>query len=338
MRRGAAPRLCLLFALVRTAGEAKRFGIVVDYFGVGKNLADALALYDAEDQSDLTGGIGKPEELLPELRQARDAVVKHFADASIHRGSDLQAYVDTCVAKLKDQKFRAQFLVLVKNTDVKVYAFIGKAAANLYRDKSLDIRGVAHKVQAMLDAYIQAHGIDPNFAAEVSRKKSDRAKAADMENALRHHITISFEKDPAKYKSLSERLDGILASHHEEWKEIANQLQKLIDEAIAASSEASVHHGLDPYTEGPIFGVLRLRYGSEDRDGDLAELAAEVVRRLGRRTAVHAFWDNNVGQEEARRWIVQQLDSANLFSFDQLDAIAADCMGVARANRGAFGP
>ena len=40
----------------RTAGEAKRFGIVVDYYGVGKNLADALAIYDAEDQSDLTGG------------------------------------------------------------------------------------------------------------------------------------------------------------------------------------------------------------------------------------------------------------------------------------------
>jgi len=45
----------------RTAGEAKRFGIVVDYYGVGKNLADALAIYDVEDQSDLTGGIGKPE-------------------------------------------------------------------------------------------------------------------------------------------------------------------------------------------------------------------------------------------------------------------------------------
>lgn len=39
------------------------------------------------------------------------------------------------------------------------------------------------------------------------------------------------------------------------------------------------------------------------------------------------FWDNSVGQEEARRWIVQQLDSANLFPFDQLDSIAADCMG-----------
>ena len=350
----------------RTAGDAKRFGIVVDYYGVGKNLADALALYDAEDKLDLTGGIGKPDELLPELRQARDAIIKLFTDVGIVRGASLQPYVDECVAQLKHQKFRAQFLILVKNLiglfdtlmprpearafslDVKLYAFIAKAAANLYRDSSLDIRGVAHKVQAMLDTYIMAHGIDPkippieildpNFAAEVSRKKGDRAKAADMENALRHHISISLEKDPAKYKSLGERLEGVLAAHREDWTEIAKLLQKLVDEATAASSAASVQHGLDPHTEGPIFGVLLLRYGADDRDSEIAELAAEVVRRLRKDAAVQGFWDNGVGQEEVRRWIVQQADSANLFPFDQLNSIAADCMGVARANRAAFGP
>lgn len=348
----------------RTAGEAKRFGIVVDYYGVGKNLADALALYDAEDQSDLTGGIGKPEELLPELRQARAAVVKQFADVGITLGTDLQAYVDACVGKLKEQKLRAQFLVLVKRLiglfdtlmprpearpftkDVKIFAFIAKAAANLYRDGTLDVRGVAHKVQAMLDAFIEAHGIDPkippieildpNFAAEVSRKKTDRAKAADMENALRHHISISFEKDPAKFKSLSERLEGILTSHQEDWNEIARQLQKLIEEALAASSASAAYHGLDPYTEGPIFGILRMRYGDEDRDAELAELASEIVRHLRQETAVAGFWDNQVGQEEARRWVFRQLDSSNMFPFAELDAIAADCMGVARANRAGF--
>jgi type I restriction enzyme R subunit len=219
-------------------------------------------------------------------------------------------------------------------------------ASNLYRDSSLDIRGVAHKVQTMLDAYIAAHGIDPtippieildpNFAAEVSKKPSARAKAADMEGALRHHISISFGKDPAKYKSLSVRLDGILAAHHENWQEITKLLQHLIDEAVAASTEASVQHGLDPHTEGPIFGVLRIRYSRDDSDGLLAKLSAEVAKRLKQDAAIRGFWDNSVGQEEARRWIVQQLDSVDLFPFDQLDAIAADCMGVARANRAAF--
>lgn len=350
----------------RTAGEAKRFGLVVDYYGVGKNLADALAIYDAEDQSDLTGGIGKPEDLLPELRQARDAVVKHFTDVGISLGSDLQAYVDACVAKLKVQKFRAQFLVLVKKLvglfdalmprpearpftrDVKIYAFVAKAAANLYRDRSLDVRGVAHKVQAMLDAFIQAHGIDPkvppieildpNFAAEVARKPSARAKAAEMENALRHHISISFEKDPAKCKTLSDRLEGILTIHHVGWDEIARQLHALIDEATAGSGHGFTSDGLAPHTEAPIYGILRLRYGNDDRDADFTELAAKIVQHLRGESGVSGFWDNSVGQEEARRWIFQLLDNSNIFDFADLDPISSDCMGVARANRAAFMP
>jgi type I restriction enzyme, R subunit len=39
-----------------------------------------------------------------------------------------------------------------------------------------------------------------------------------MENALRHHISISFDRDPAKYKTLSEKLEAILAAHHEDWR------------------------------------------------------------------------------------------------------------------------
>jgi hypothetical protein len=322
------------------------------------------ALNDARDE--IVAAIEGAEELLPDLRQARDAVVKHFADAGIHRGYELQRYVDDCVAKLKDQKFRAEFLVLLKKlvglfdtlmprpearpfaADVKIYAFIAKAAANLYRDASLDVRGVAHKVQAMLDAYIRAHGIeptippieilDPNFAAEVSSRKSDRAKAADMENALRHHISISFERDPAKFRSLSERLEGVLVNHHEDWEEIVRRLQWLIDEASVTATDSPSHYGLDPRTEGPIFGILRMRYGTDDRDAELAELASDIVRHLRQETAVVGFWDNAVGQEDARRCIVQKLDSSNLLPFPELDTIAADCMGVARANRAAFSP
>jgi type I restriction enzyme R subunit len=198
----------------------------------------------------------------------------------------------------------------------------------------------------MLDAFIQAHGIDPkvppieildpNFAAEVARKPSGRAKAAEMENALRQHISISFGKDPAKYKTLSDRLEGILTSHHDDWDEIARQLQALIDEATARTGGGITVHGLEPHTEAPIFGILRLRYGNDDQDADLAELSARIVQHLREESGVSGFWDNTVSQEEARRWIFQQLDNSNIFNFGDLDAISSDCMGVARANRASF--
>jgi type I restriction enzyme R subunit len=81
-----------------------------------------------------------------------------------------------------------------------------------------------------------------------------------------------------------------------------------------------------------------MRYGTDDRDAELAELASDIVRHLRQETAVVGFWDNAVGQEDARRCIVQKLDSSNLLPFPELDTIAADCMGVARANRAAFSP
>lgn len=349
----------------RTAGDSKSFGIVVDYFGVGQNLVEAMALYDDEDKSELAEGIGKPDELLPELRQARDAAVKLFEDAGIQRGVNLQAYVTACVGQLRDQRFRAQFLVAIKKfvslfdtlmprpearpfgEEVKIYVFVGKVAANLYRDASLDVRGLANKVQTMPDAYIEAHGVDPkippieildpNFAAEVARQGSDRAKAAEMENALRHHISISFDRDPARFKSLSDRLDAVLTSHHEDWRELARQLQSLIDEATATPTGPAATLGLEPHTEMPVFGVLRMRYGSADRDNGLAELVCEIVWRLRAGAAVSGFWDNAVAQEEARREIVQQLDATNVFAFPDLDSVSSDCMAVARANRAAFG-
>jgi type I restriction enzyme R subunit len=48
--------------------------------------------------------------------------------------------------------------------------------------------------------------------------------------------------------------------------------------------------------------------------------------------------DNAVAQEAARCDIVQLLDNPDLFPFAHLDAISADCMGVARVNRDMFGP
>jgi type I restriction enzyme, R subunit len=158
-----------------------------------------------------------------------------------------------------------------------------------------------------------------------------------MENALRHHISISFDRDPAKYKTLSEKLEAILAAHHEDWRTLTQQLQQLIDDAAAATSNASVHHGLDPQTEGSLFGVLMMRLATDAHDAEIAELSVDIVAQIKKDVAVQGYWDNAVAQETERRWIVQRLDNANLFPFADLDAISADCMGVARANRGAFG-
>jgi type I restriction enzyme, R subunit len=125
---------------------------VIDYHSVGTNLSAALALYDAADQEEIGGGVGHTEDILPDLRQAQEALIQHFRSAGIERTRDLRAYADACVANLNDTQSRARFLSLLKKLvglfdalmprpeareftgDVKLYTYIAKVASNLYRD------------------------------------------------------------------------------------------------------------------------------------------------------------------------------------------------------------
>ena len=348
----------------RTAGEAKRFGMVVDYYGVGRNLAEALALYDEETNEDLDEGIARPEDVLPDLREAHDALVKLFADEGIVRGSNLQDYVDRCVYKLADHRLRARFAAMIRRliglyealmprpearpftNDVKIYAFIAKVASNLYRDGSLDIRGMANKVQAILDAFISANGVDPkvppielldpSFADQVASRTNTRAKAAEMENAIRHHISISFDTDPAKYQSLSERLRRIVSEHHEDWEELARQLQQMVDEMQRSSADTSAYRGLDRRTEAPIFGLLTQRCSDETRTDDLAAASTKIASYIREQASVAGLWDSQPAIEQMRGWVFMTLDNTNAFEFEDLDAMSVAIVDVARANRSAF--
>ena len=54
---------------------------------------------------------------------------------------------------------------------------------------------------------------------------SDRAKASEMEHAVRHHIRTHVDEDPVYYGKLSERIDEILDRLEERWDQIALELE-----------------------------------------------------------------------------------------------------------------
>ena len=81
--------------------------------------------------------------------------------------------------------------------------------------------------------------VEGDFVAHDRSDPNDRNGEGFRTSAtwkMRSAITFRFRlRDPAKFKSLSERLESILSSHHEDWQEIAKRLRILIDEAKAAS-------------------------------------------------------------------------------------------------------
>jgi type I restriction enzyme R subunit len=238
-------------ARVNRTGFGKRCGIVVDYYGVARHLKEALAAYADED---LEGALASLKDEVPVLRDRHLRVVDLFRQRGIDSLDDTEA----CVEALGSEKLRAEFSVKLKaflasldtvlprpeglpySGDAKRLAYIYARARNRYKDAPVLGKDVGAKVRRLIDQHVISLGIDPKippiqlsdaqFDTHVARAANDRAKASEMEHAIRSHIRKHTDEDPVLFRKLSERLNEILRTLGEQWNEVIVQLQKIIDE------------------------------------------------------------------------------------------------------------
>lgn len=238
-------------ARVNRTGFGKRCGIVVDYYGVAQHLKEALAAYADED---VAGALASLKDEVPVLRDRHLRVVDLFRQRGIDQLSDTEA----CVEALGNEKLRAEFAVKLKaflgsldtvlprpeglpyTKDAKKLAYIYARARNRYKDTPALGKDVGAKVRKLIDDHVISLGIDPKippiqltdaqFDTHVARAANDRAKASEMEHAIRSHIRKHTDEDPVLYRKLSEHLNDILKTLGEKWDEVIAQLQKIIDE------------------------------------------------------------------------------------------------------------
>ncbi len=345
-------------ARVNRPRRGKAAGIVVDYFGVARHLKEALAAYSAED---IQGALQSLKDEIPKLRDRRDRCANLFESRGVH---DLSA-TEACVVLLSDERLRAEFTVKLKQfldtldlvlprpeglpfvKDAKTLAFIYARARNRYRE-GMPVLGksIGGKVRELIDEHVISLGIDPKippisitdaeFADHVAKQASPRAKASEMEHAIRHHIRKNLDQDPVHYTKLSERLEAILKQFGENWDQLALALKDFIEEVEAGRQEAPP--GLDPQTQGPFLAILneeREKQGPvSDTDlGWLAGLTIQLVGYIRSQTSVVGFWSNAYAREVLRGQIFTFLDDYEIVPFEDADGVADRLMELAKANQ-----
>ncbi len=238
-------------ARVNRTGFGKRCGIVVDYYGVANHLREALAAYADED---IEGALSSIKDEVPVLRDRHLRVV----DVLRRQGIESLEDVEACIGALGSEKVRAEFAVKLKAflgsldtvlprpeglpfvKDAKRLAYIHARARGRYKDLPQLGKDVGAKVRKLIDDHVISLGIDPkippiqltdaDFEKQLSRSVNDRAKASEMEHAIRSHVRKHADEDPVLYRKLSERLNDLLKSMGEQWDQLVEQLQKLINE------------------------------------------------------------------------------------------------------------
>ncbi len=343
-------------ARVNRTYHQKTHGLVVDYFGVGRHLQEALAAYTSED---IQGALISLEDEVPRLENRHRRLLNVFSSRDITRGSDVQGYVDACVDLLEDVKIRVDFVAKLKPflqsldtvlprpqalpyvRDAKLFGFINKAAGNRYRDPQLSLLGAGQKVRQLIDEYVISQGIDPRvppisildpgYEQAVADQRSARAKASEMAHATRAYISESYSQDPAYYRRLSERLEAILRSFEDNWDEQVRALTELIDDT--RRGRPNDDSGLDPVTHAPFLGILLEQWPEgvdSDRKRQLAQDTLALVDRIRSEIRAVDFWRNQYAQNRLHGQLVEYLDDRDVVPLERLEHTAAELVALAR--------
>ena len=348
-------------ARVNRTGFGKRCGIVVDYYGVANHLKEALAAYSDED---IEGALQSLKDEIPLLRDRHLRVV----DVLRKQGVDSLADAEEAVTALGDERLRAEFIVKLKEfsrtlddvlprpealefvNDAKQLAYIHALARNRYKDSPELGKDVGNKVRKLIDDYMISLGINPkippvqltdtDFDQHVNRQVGDRAKASEMEHAVRSHVRKHLDEDPVKYSKLSERLKEILDQLDGLWQEQVDALSALItqlkeDEATEGEAPSSL-----PPNHLPFLRLMaEAKHGANatlksDEQESLEQATVSTVQIIVEELRIPDFWKPShlPDQERLRGRLFEELFELDLFPIDQLDSLLDKLIDLAKAN------
>ncbi|MBU2513988.1 HsdR family type I site-specific deoxyribonuclease [bacterium] len=320
-------------ARVNRVYKGKNRGFIVDYIGLANHLKFALSIYSEEDQDDILSQLKNLNTEIPILEERYQRLLQLFKDKGINEIEAFVKQQIDDVAKeydvlermidlMKDIKLRANLEVYLKKFMQSMDIILPNQAANPYRipmyrfgyilnrvkerykDGSIDISGAGAKVRKLIDEHLISLGINPKiqpvelmsdtFIKELDKNKSSKAKASEMEHAIRKHCKVNWEKDPALYQFLSEKLDALIQKHKSNWDQLKNELEGLREEVKAGREETE--DGVDP-KEAPFFElIINIAFGKEETSNETRETIKQMVTEayalIKDRIGIINFWKN----------------------------------------------
>ena len=253
----------------------KGYGLVVDYYGVSRNLEAALQIFDLPDV------MGAMRELDEDPTAALEAAV--VATEAHFKGHDLDDVWDCIAVFAADagtegnfkadlyERFNADYRGfsglmdraipnpkalpyvdrLARLTEIRAYA----RAHFLQEDARLNWTDISAKIKKLIDERIDANVrelmqpvsvLDQDFDQKIAALPHDEARASVMEHTIRAYINEKLADNPVFYGKLSEQLERII-------QDLRN---KVIDAAKAAELLAAQKVQID--SEGDIAAELGL--------------------------------------------------------------------------------
>ena len=240
-------------ARVNRVAKGKQRGFVVDYIGLANHLAEALAIYTAEDAQDLKQELKNLLTEVPVLEERYRRLLQHFQAAGI---SLIEAFakgelptpeaevavIHAAAGAMEDIKRRANFDVYFKKFlqslnlilpneaghpyrgPARRFGYLLRMVKERYKDDSLDLAGVGAKVKALINEHLIDLGINPKIPPVEL-----------LSPEFLDHVRKHSGGDPeAKASEMEHAIRKHCTVHFDEdpafYKRLSEKLEKLIDD------------------------------------------------------------------------------------------------------------
>ena len=354
-------------ARVNRISAGKTRGYIVDYIGLANHLQHALAIYaGGEDYDDVQASLKDLTAEIPTLESRYRRLLYLFTSHGLDDIEDFVqqklkpdqefVFVEEAVDMMEDIKRRADFEVYLKKflqsmdiilphhaatpykIPVKRFGYLLAKIKQRYKDNSINIAGAGAKVKMLINQHLVGMGIDPKikpvellsdqFSESVESNKSTKAKASEMEHAIRKHCKVHFNKDPEAYDRLSEKLEDLIKKHKEDWERLYKSLLVLCEE-VRRIEEKPVD---DPFLRL----ILMAAFGTtevEDKIRENAErLVLDVLKILKQTVGKIDFWDTPIKVRDLTGELNVALASCGIPEVtEKMIQIATDLVALAKA-------
>jgi type I restriction enzyme R subunit len=350
----------LLQAIARTnrTYPRKNFGLVGDYVGIGRELAEALVIFEKEDLEGIFG-VDDIQKELANLDYWFKKTLSFFEKIDISKGRP-EDILQKCMEILKPEDVRADFDVSFRNMarsmdllmpdpvvdpylkDFKFLGTIREGARNLYRDERLSLEDCSKKVEALIHAHILDTGMEnilepinitaPDFREKLEMKGSPKAKASHVEYAIRQTINEKIATDPAFYGSLKERLERIIEEDRKERKDEAKLLLDLMEIGKEEKKRETYAKslGFNDAREFSFYGLLFPFRKSmfSDSEEDQVKFTKKIIQSIKEKRVID--WTEKEDIQREMRKEVKRLLRSKGFQEDHLEPLTREVLNLAR--------
>jgi type I restriction enzyme, R subunit len=347
----------------RTGGENKDHGFIVDYVGVGSHLREALNIYFKEEEANEAYSLIDETEIIKSLDLSHKALWEVLNNSGINDFNDLDAFYDIFydeetrfryieayrrfMKAMNDVFPRKEALEYVK--DMLRFTEINVQAGRHLHDSRMSMKGVPDKLRMIADKHLESLGIeekvkpisilDESFFENVNKRTRIKTKAAEIEHAIREHITLHIEEDPELYASFSEALMEILRSFRDNWNEIYIKLEELRRKIKTYQNENT--YGLNRKTQMPFYRIFKKeifgeRELSENEISTIVGLTKEMFEEVKREISLTGFWQRQAMQNNLKSKLQKILIGQEFGTlpdiFSKYNQIITRVMEVAKKN------